>query len=85
MLRSLCWSSGAATANAVSPVKRLRTADEPIAPSVKSQQTVGGARNADPFALSDFARPLTVRLQRQRASLTEVDPLQPEINRQGLA
>src|SRR5271166_3356480 len=69
----------------VSPVQSLRTADEPIAPNVQSQRTVGCARNADPFAPPDFVRRLTVRSEPQRAGLTEVDPVKPAINPQGLA
>jgi hypothetical protein len=39
----------------LSPIERPRTADEPIFPNVESQQTIGCARNADAFALPDFA------------------------------
>src|SRR5271166_778186 len=69
----------------LSSIERLWTADEPIAPNVESQRTVGCARNADPFALPDFVRRLTVRSEPQRARLTEVDPVQPAINPQGFA
>src|SRR5476651_1650995 len=44
----------------LSSVERPWTADEPIAPNIESQRTVGCARDADPFALPDFVRPLTV-------------------------
>src|SRR5277367_955560 len=69
----------------LSSIERPRTADEPISPNVESQQTVGCACNADPFALPDFVRRLTVRSEPQRAGLTEVDPVQPAINFQGHA
>jgi hypothetical protein len=66
-------------------VERLRTADEAIDPVEKSQWTVGGARNADPFALPDLGRCLLVRSEPQRARLAEGDPVQPAINQQGRA
>src|SRR5271170_6910035 len=69
----------------LSSIERPRTADEPISPNVESQQTVGCACNADPFALPDFVRRLTIRSEPQRAGLTEVDPVEPAINLQGRA
>lgn len=44
----------------LSSIERRWTADEPIAPNVEAQRTVGRARNADPFTLPDFARRLIV-------------------------
>src|SRR5208282_5017244 len=69
----------------LSSIERPRTADETIAPNVESQRTVGCTGNADPFALPDFVRRLTVRSEPQRAGPTEVDPVQPAIDPQGFA
>src|ERR1700722_18715750 len=69
----------------LSSIKRPRPADEPIAPNIESQRTVGGARQADTFALPGFAWRLTVGSEPQRAGLTKVDPIQPAIDRQGCA
>ena len=64
-------------------IERQWTADEPISSNVEAQQTVSRARNADPFALAKVGRRLTIRTQPQRAGLTEIDPIQPAIDRQG--
>jgi hypothetical protein len=69
----------------LSSIERLRTADEPIAPNIESQQTVRCAPKADPFALPDFVGRSTVRSEPQRTGLTEVDPVKPAINIQGCA
>jgi hypothetical protein len=58
-----------------SSIESPRTADKQIAPKVEPQQTVGRARNADPFATPDFPAPLAVRSEPQRADLTKVDPV----------
>src|SRR5580700_7336141 len=67
-----------------SSVERPRPADEQIAPNVEPQQPVGCARNADARALPEFIRRLTISAEPKRTSLTEVYPVQPAINRQGL-
>ena len=69
----------------ISSIERPRTADEPTASKVESQRAVGRARDADPFAQPDFARRLTIRSEPEHAGVTEVDPVQPAINIQGLA
>jgi hypothetical protein len=67
----------------VSSIERLRTTDEPIAANIESQQALGCACNADPFALPDFAGRSTVRSEPQRTGLTKVDPVQSAVNFQG--
>ncbi len=66
-------------------VKQPRTADEPIAPHVETQPAIRCASDADPPALPDVARRLTVGSEPERASPAEVDPIQPAIDVQGCA
>src|ERR1700686_2446032 len=78
-------ASGKSRGCAALSVERPRIADERITPHVEAQRTRRRASNADPFALPDFARRVTVGCEPQWALVTEIDPVQPAIDAQSCA